>query len=440
MKIRSALSLLSLSFVLVLSACALQGTAPAPDSPARPDAITGNATLAAFRQRLQLAHRQLPQITRSAEAAARRVRLHPRALITVPYGDQPSFAEELLNRSGGLTCMLPVEERAAAATPHDILIFSVRSWTEDEPKAWRQLTTARSNGWMTILFASLTGLPPGLPVDFLIDNHATSPRDDQAAINSLANILNAWLWNCEYVAALSREGKYPGILLSMMLPEADAHNRSAKEDRLKLFDCAEPLAAGVLAKRYLDEIESLLRALTRAPVQAQLARATDLIGSHMASGGKVGVATCDHFIMGEMLWNTRAPWHPFNAVWHAATAFKENLAPGDMVLWLGYIGFSTPYEDYGKFIRASGARFITSFMNDTDPARNAPDADAHIDQSWILGDAVVPLPFPPNHMAPVSGINVGLLFRMLDEAVAERLSKSPRPPTAQAQAGSNGFD
>jgi hypothetical protein len=221
-----------------------------------------------------------------------------------------------------------------------------------------------------------------------------------------------------------------------MLPDAETHDLAAKADRLKLYDCTNAIAAGVLAQQYLNETESILRALAGTAVQGQLVRATDLIGGHMSSGGKVGVATCDHFIMGEMLWNTKAPWHPFNVVWRAEAALNENLTPRDMLLWFGYMGFSTPYEDYGKFIRASGVRFITSFVRDADPARNAPDAAAHIDQSWILGDAVIALPFPPGQMAPVSGINVGLLFRMLDEAVAARLPQSSAQASVPSRDGS----
>ena len=55
---------------------------------------------------------------------------------------------------------------------------------------------------------------------------------------------------------------------------------------------------------------------------------------------------------------------------------------------------------------------------------------AHIDQSWVLGDAEVPLPCPPGKMAPVSGINGVLLFRMLDDEVAKRLPATVTQPGA----------
>ncbi len=48
---------------------------------------------------------------------------------------------------------------------------------------------------------------------------------------------------------------------------------------------------------------------------------------------------------------------------------------------------------------------------------------AHIDQSWEIGDADVPLRGPSRKMAPISGLNAVLIQRMLDDEVATRLSQ-----------------
>ena len=57
--------------------------------------------------------------------------------------------------------------------------------------------------------------------------------------------------------------------------------------------------------------------------------------------------------------------------------------------------------------------------------RILPDALMVLDQPWPVENAVVDIPFPPGRMAPVSGVHVCLLYRMLDEAIAERLASTP---------------
>jgi hypothetical protein len=58
-----------------------------------------------------------------------------------------------------------------------------------------------------------------------------------------------------------------------------------------------------------------------------------------------------------------------------------------------------------------------------DPANNGPWAAGRVEQSWVLGDAEIPVPCPPGKMAPISGINAILLLRMIDDQVAELLNR-----------------
>jgi len=86
----------------------------------------------------------------------------------------------------------------------------------------------------------------------------------------------------------------------------------------------------------------------------------------------------------------------------------------------------TSLEDYLTPLRATKARFITSFIKDEkDADNNAPEAAAHIAQHWTVPDAEVEVPFPPGRIAPVSGLNQGLLYRMLERSVQRRLSAKP---------------
>ena len=423
MRLRSALCCASsLLFLVPLSAvvsCAAPPPAPAPAAIRR----EVPATLAAFDARVAVARRNVPRIVRAAEAAADRIVAHPEALINVPYAPQVSFAEEIVNRSGGLSNALPPADRSRQLTPHDVLLLSVRSWETDGSAALPVLQKARKQGWLIVLFASKAGMPVDLKADHLIDNGAASGGAAEATVNAMANVLNAWLWNCEYVAALTRRGKRPGILESGLLPDGAKHNAQLKtrEGRRRLDECKAAVGAGDLARAYLKRVEALSATLAGDPVQGQIDKAARAISKHIKGGGKALFATATHFLMRECFVDTRTPWKPFNVVWRAEVAFPANVHKNDLLVWFSFRGLSSPYEDYGKCIRETGAALVTCYVPDGNAANNAQGALAHIDQSWEAGDAAVPIPFPPGRMAPISGIEQGLLYRMLDAATAERL-------------------
>jgi len=413
---------LLLVLVLALASCATS----VPEAPARSEAL---AVLDAFAQRVEVARAHSPQIIKAAEATAERMVDKPDTLLNVPYSTQPAFAEEILNRSGGLANTLPSLDRRREITDHDVLLYSVRSWEKDVAKTVKVLTDARAKGWLIVLFASRAGMPKGIEVDYLMDNGARGGGAGEAPVNVIANSLNAWLWHCEYVAALTRRGKCPGILKCGALPGAEAHNNPLQKraGRHWLGECGEAIPPGKLSGLYLVRVEKLVRTLSGERAQGQINKAAAIVAARMKKG-KVPIATATHILMSEILLDTRGAWRPFNVVWHARTALPENVKRGDLLVWFSFVGLSSPYEDYGKYIRQSGADLVTCFKKDTNLSNNAPEALAHIDQSWGPDDAEVPVPFPPGHMAPVSGLEQALIFRMLDAAAAQRLLPTDREP------------
>jgi hypothetical protein len=119
---------------------------------------------------------------------------------------------------------------------------------------------------------------------------------------------------------------------------------------------------------------------------------------------------------------------------HGRNAFKQHLEPGDLLVWIAYMGMNSAYSDYDRRIQEAGLDLVTSYAQA--PADYKTDipalADvhgqpanvlAHVDQPWELPDAEVPLPCPPGKMAPVSGICRTLVFRMLDDEVSGRLAR-----------------
>jgi hypothetical protein len=168
-----------------------------------PSLLPDEPILRDFAVRLQRTEQDLGWISESASASANRMLDHAGAVINVSYAEQQSFAEEILNRAGGLSSVLPPLWRPELLTPDDVILLSVRAWDEDGKIIEKLAAQARERGWRVVLFASRQGLPESFPLDDLVDNHARSGASEEAAINSLANVLNVWTWVCEYAAAFS---------------------------------------------------------------------------------------------------------------------------------------------------------------------------------------------------------------------------------------------
>ena len=415
------------SSVLALTACHL------PSGTSNRVEASASATLDAFAVRAEFASRQLPQIIAAAEAVAERKAAHADAVIHLPYEGQSSFATEMIFRSGGLAELHPSNERREGLTDHDILVYSVRSWANLGPSGAKFLAERRRRGWLVILFASKAGMPDDLDVDFLIDNGATTGREHEAAVNLLANCLHGWIWTCEYAAALTRRGSHPGFLRSITLPGSQVHNRiyQNEDTRHQLYPCAASVPPGLLARIYLERSGRMIDDLSRRSRRDQIDHAARLIAQRLGARRPVFVSTNSHLLLEDLDKHRRSPWIPLNTVWHMKPVLAERVQPGDLFVWFAFNGVSVRgyeagaerlYHDYDAFLRDAEVDLITCFATDPlHPYNNGHGALAHIEQDWDFGDAEVPVPFPPGRIAPVSGLYQGLLYRMLDEAVADRL-------------------
>ena len=225
-----------------------------------PPLLPDEPVLRDFAVRLQKTEQDLGWISETASASANRMLDHPGAVINVPYTEQQSFAEEILNRAGGLSSVLPPLWRPELLTPDDVILLSVRAWDEDGKSIEKLAKQARERGWRVVLFASRQGLPESFAVDDLVDNHARSGAGEEAAINSLTNALNVWTWVCEYAAALTRRGRYPGVLLSILAPGSAEHNQPLQTPRGRSFLGATTVAyaPGELGQIYHGRVERLL--------------------------------------------------------------------------------------------------------------------------------------------------------------------------------------
>lgn len=397
-------------------------------------ALAGQPALTAYQARLAVLRAQVPAVTASAQGAAELVLAQRDTRLSFPYWEQMSFAEEMCNRAGGLALSQTLDDDESDATR--IVILSVRSWAQQADRIRERVRFYTAKGWTVTVIGSAAGRPKNLGAAFFIDNGAPSGAATLGRINVLANVTLGWMWCCEYAAALSRHGKFPPILQSVHVPgamEFDARIQS-RPGRVSLLDCPTAIPAGQLAGVYLDRLDKLVGDLNSPVIQGQLGTAAGLIADRLAAGGRVGIAGMGHIIIEEVMVDHATPWVGIRGVGNPDLVMPAHLRPGDLLIWMSYCGMNSPYDDYAKYIKQAKVDLVTCFAPDPEWSKDRPaETKAHIDQSWTLPDAEVPIPLFPNYMAPISGINVTLITRMLDDEVSARLRargarvKPPQP-------------
>ncbi len=393
----------------------------------QPAAGVVQPALQEFQSRLPVLRTQIATLAASAKQAAAARLAQPAALLSVPSREQVSFCEEMINRAGGLAMISATEPTPQGDLPPkcSTVLLSVRSWEQQRDVMLRRVKAYRDLGWTVVVFASAAGCPPELEADCVIDNGAASPAAALGRINVLANVTLAWMWQCEYCAALSRDGQFPAILYSNIMPGAKEHNAKYQvpEGRRLLLPCAKALPAGELAENYLARVEQLTVECVSARIQQQVTAAAELISQRIGAGKPIAMTGSGHLIKDEIRRDHRTPWNAFLPRGDMKALFDQQVGPGALVVWMTYAGMDTPYRPYAEFFVQSGADLITSYAPAPEHEQNLPKRLAHIEQSWALPDAVVPIPLFPDHMAPLSGISICLLLRMLDDETASRLAE-----------------
>lgn len=368
--------------------------------------------LQAMRARMSVLEAQIPTVTASAEEAARAT-ANPAWKVRFPASCQPAFSDEFIARSGGLANW--DKDKPGDLPSPDAILYAARSWEEDTAQAKSVLPNYYEYGWQTVLIGSRAGMPAKLPHDVFLDNGAETGGAGESPLNFIANIILGWMWVVEFAAALTRQGVHPHVLQSIFVPGAVEFNKSLTPTEA-LPPCEVAVLAGELAGAYLRRIAWLLDDVTRPEVQLPIAAAARLIRAQLRKRGRVLTACLAHALPGEMGHAVKGPY--LNLGVPREADIKEKVRPGDLVLFIGYVGTDSQYYAHGAWLRAAGVQTITSHIDDPfNPDNRLPDALAHIPQSWAFGDAEVEIPFPPGKMAPMSVINQLLIFRMIDDAV-----------------------
>src|SRR3989440_6131968 len=232
-------------------------------SPAKspPASRPGVEYLRRLHQAIEFTRGQMPAIMASAQTAARNVSRGGRIYAA---GSQWDFVHELLTRAGGLQGIDFIPTSSAQLRGGDVVLYAARSTLAARELV--QISGYREAGAYVIAFASTrqsdlryfrpdvlidSGPEPGL----LLDNGKIVP------IDSVVNVINAWTWTGEFIAACTRLGKMPVIYQSYHLPSG--RNRAAKYTGSMFHADVKiaPIKPGLLGLAYLEQVEQSLDAI-----------------------------------------------------------------------------------------------------------------------------------------------------------------------------------
>ncbi|HEY3914166.1 MAG TPA: hypothetical protein VGN61_06735, partial [Verrucomicrobiae bacterium] len=176
----------------------------------------------------------LPAFTQSAELAASGFLAGGNLWAA---GRQPDFIAEACTRAGGLMAIAPLGDRVPAR--HDVILYAGTDPLNDHDR--KIFDDWREKGATVIPFCSPARL-----------------FRNKFPIDTVVNIAKAWTWTGEFVAACTRMGKMPTLYKSYGLP--GGYERAKKYEGKRFHDdlTIQPIAAGVLGKQYLDEIQRML--------------------------------------------------------------------------------------------------------------------------------------------------------------------------------------
>ncbi len=408
----------------------------------KPSADT-QEVLERYADRLPHLEKQIPAIVRAAEAAAER-RLENRSARLIFGGPKPHnwFLREFLRRAGGLANSNYRIKRGLNFNPGDIIILGAADWEEQGDVFRETIPEYKAKDCLVILFGPEENRPSDLPIDFLVDTGTGDDSEMTRHVNAISALTLGWMWCTEYAAALSRKGKNTGILQTKAYVEGGVHNDplQTEEGMNWLGDTDKAVEAGKLSNAYMKRIEKLVSDLRSEALQTQLDNAADLIVERLESGKKVYISSAGHAVPHEMLRHDgQAPWSYVYRSDLPRDKFLESVEEGELLVWIGYmghVGLKRRDTDVREVLRDKGVDMIVSEAA-LPPRDSKPEVDwpifpepldespviATVEQHWSLPDAEVELPWSPGYMAPVSGINADLIYRMLDEEVVQRLNK-----------------
>ena len=391
--------------------------------------------------------RDLPQITLTAEQAARRFVQEDYVLGL--YGDA-GLASEGAGRSGGMMRLryMPNPQRVTKT----VVVFALREerWAQDLADA----AAFRQQGNYVIAVARQPLLDKaaqeGAKFDATIDNHAAyhgglfQAEDGTWVVptDPTANAVVVWVWTGEFVAACTRLGQMPTMYLGAAVPGFAERTKplSALKFHVKK---PVPVARYWVARAFLQRMRADLE-VVRAKETDNLRAVATVAATSRTAGKHLYTFVHGHAVLRQLgCAHDPSYFQQINKDWfHQKDEIV--LQPGDFVF---SVGFSQIFagEQFGYFAENARQRGATLAWSFTDyyPADVAKLAlgEIYVNQHWAFGDAVVQLPGYDVRILPTSGVLSEAIYWMTNAELHEILQarrsfagwKQPPPPPPPAK-------
>jgi len=274
---------------------------------------------------IEVARKQLPNITRAAEAAADRIVTMNGELLSA--GDH-SFSLEPVWRAGGIAFSrqyLPEKQAAAEAVEaasdkipyyrtkefvehfsvekakrNDVVLLGFENEKEEHQHLNSHVQQLLSDGALIVFFGSQVSSNKlqrrfGFRNNLLFVTHqvpdggiveVSGRREKICSGRSIANRLYLWTFEAELISAFMRRGKMPGILLSVTYESPQVWNLPLLHDYrfIPAFN-VEPVKEGVLGNTYLNHLQRIVSSIV--PKQRnQFRRAAQWLAEAARTGQK----------------------------------------------------------------------------------------------------------------------------------------------------------
>ncbi len=225
---------------------------------------------------------------------------------------------------------------------------------------------------------------------------------------TLAQVIPAWIFTGELVAALTRRGKMPVMYETIGAYGGYGRMQKYKSGEVAFHDdlTVPPVAAGVIGNRFADTVAAILRRIEHEE-RSQLDQVGAWARETKAQGRQRFLYSMGHFIPGEVSTSDIAKAFR-TVVWDAGfrkDAPHDTYASGDFAVLIGY---QHPPEELLKAARPAGARVAyVSVRNARDYVHDA--GVIWIDPMWDWADACVPVDGYDIPILPASGIVNGAI-------------------------------
>lgn len=373
----------------------------------------------ALGRQFDLARAQLPRITAVAEPVADRLIARGELLIG---GSMAGFDIEGIGRAGGL-CLLQRVTDKTQWDPGDTMLYGMLG--SGLPSDVATIRELRDKGVMVIAFgargeasraadaAFLTGLTEhGLAVE-------TGAGIRVAPLDGLTNLIHLWAFNAELVSALTRRGKMPTMFQSVYLEGARERNAAIRNQPFHDTTTVDPIAPGILGRRYLDQVGGHIEYLTSRTTIGAFDRAAELAVAAKRDGKDLYVWLFGHYPP----YVGGTPGDP--GVWQplprkvTPEVLQQKLKPGDVLLDIAYSVIETEALQAAKQAGAKTIAVVAGRVDGPPPESELPDV--WIDPHWLHGDAELEIPGYDVPILPPSGIVQIAVYWMLTAEVYGRM-------------------